>query len=219
MKFNLILALLISASLATTLRAAITFNIVAADLKDATGTAMAPTSGLVILVADTSAGSNGFSSLLQDGANLGVGQFLNGSNGSDDQILARWSLGSGSGTAGSFVDSINNMNFSGSWAQGNRLALLWFPTLTTSSTIAPAGTTYGVYAPTSGSQLDGSAAWVTPASGTVGLTLLTTSEGGASPNSAGYASLTVASAAPEPSRLMLGVMGLGSFLMRRRRVA
>jgi hypothetical protein len=194
------------------LNAAITFNINAAQLSNSGGTPV-PTNGLVLLVTDTL--GNGFSTLT-DGTSLNLNSFINSD---DDQILARWALGASSLTAGAFSDTVSNLNPSGNWNVGDPLALLWFPTLTTSSTTASANVSYGLYSNTAAAldpSLDGGERWVTPGDGTFGLNFFTTSFGGSHDNTSGNASLTVAGV-PEPSRSLLGLIGLGVLALRRRR--
>lgn len=195
-------------------RAAVTFNMSAATLFDSDGTTPVPTTGLMLLVADTSA-SNGFSSVA-GGSSLSVNSYLNGT---DDLILAKWALGASSGTPGLFSDSASNLTLGGNnWVAGNALALLWFPTLTTSSSTALDGASYGIYfnSATTGTSLDSGDPWITPASGTKSLNLLTSGFGGSHTNAATTASLTV-SAVPEPSRVILAAFGLGLISLRRRR--
>jgi hypothetical protein len=202
-------------SIALQASATINFDLQAEKLQDSSGASIGVNS-LVMLVADT--GGNGFSSL-QPSAALSAGSFLNGS---DDQVLARFNLSS-TATAGEIAVS-PTLALSGSWATGNPLALLWFPTLTTASTTAPAGTTYGIF---TGSTLDGSSAWVTPTNGANGYKLyffttaatdLPLTPPGHNAAALGKANLTIA-AVPEPSRVMLVGLGLGAFIVRRRRNA
>lgn len=216
--------LILAATLCSPLisKAAVTFNMSAATLFNSDGSTPVPTSGLMLLVADTSgtsgAGSNGFSSVAA-GASLSLNSYLNGT---DDLILAKWALGASSNTAGLFSDAISNLNLgSNGWDAGDPLALLWFPTLTTASATASAGSTYGIYfnsAAAGAASLDGGDQWITPASGTKALNLFTTASGfgGTHSNAATTASLTV-SGVPEPSRALFAALGLGLISLRRRR--
>jgi hypothetical protein len=101
---------------------------------------------------------------------------------------------------------------------GDLLLVRWYPTLTTASTQPGPGTTYGEFrtnAIESGSTIN----WTVPADGTNNnLSFLTATYGGAEPDAAGRASLTV-SAVPEPSSYIsavLGLAGLGVTILRRR---
>lgn len=197
--------------------AAITFNIFS-DLLKTQGGVAASQNGLVMLVADTS--NDGFISAIQNGSSLALNGAIDGLSG-DDFVLARWAIGGSSGTDGAFYDTTNELTFPGSvsgWSSGDPLALLWFPTLTTASTLASTGDTYGLY---SGPGSTGSAAWITPSDGaTVGLKFLMTDAavdaGNLSP-SLGDASLTVVAGVPEPSRSLLALLGFGVLALRRRR--
>ncbi|MCF7790208.1 MAG: PEP-CTERM sorting domain-containing protein [Prosthecobacter sp.] len=195
-------------------RAAVTFNMAGATLYESDGTTPVPTTGLMLLVADTS-GTNGFSSVA-GGASLSLNSFLNGT---DDLILAKWALGASSATPGFFSDAVSNLTLgANNWDAGDALALLWFPTLTTSSGTALAGDSYGIYynSATSGASLDSGDAWITPASGTKSLNLLTTDYSGSHTSASTTASFTV-SGVPEPSRALLAALGLGMVSLRRRR--
>ncbi len=187
----------------------ILFDLQAEALKDSLGNPMA-TTGLVLLVADTT--QNGFSSL-SDGSSLALNAFLNGT---DDKVLGRFNL-SKNITPGLLLEA-PSITYGSGWDIGDPLALLWFPTLNTASTTATSGNSYGFF---SGAALNGSDAWVTPADATSGYKLfMFTSDAGNFPGtqapSAGVASLTVAGV-PEPSRALLGMIGLGVLALRRRR--
>jgi hypothetical protein len=191
--------------------AVVSFNIKGELLKNSSGTAAA-TSTLAFLVADTN--SNGFGAVSLN-ASTSAGSFLNGS---DDQILGRFDL-STFATAGVLSTSLTGITV----AQGTPLALYWFPTLTLASSTVTGGSTYGSYV--GGTAVNGSSVWTAPANGTSLYKLFyynadatTLNAGGANASNTGNASFTVA-AVPEPSRVMLLGLGLGAFIVRRRRNA
>lgn len=197
--------------------ASISFNIQSDLLKDSSGTAMSQ-NGLVLFVSSTS--DTTFDSIVA-GSSTAVGASLNGG---DDKILFRSDLTS-FGTNGVLDLSTGALELStiAGWNTGDPLALLWFPTLTTASASIDAGVQYGFYS--NGSAVDGSSTWVTPADPTSNYLLgFFTQDGGelspgptaANPAAAGNASLTVAGV-PEPSRALLGLLGLGFVALRRRR--
>jgi len=196
-------------------QATVTFNLQGDLLQTATLGTAAPTSGLVMLVANTTNTTNGpfGSTAIQNGASLAVGaNVIPG-----DVILKEWTVGGASATPGAFYDTTSALTLGSGWATGNPLALLWFPTLTTGASTAVTGTAYGAY---TGPGSTGSAAWTTPANGsTVSLDLNTTnaaiSPGNLSP-ATGVASLSVIGA-PEPSRAILAALGFGLIALRRRR--
>ena len=197
-------------------KATVTLNIDADLLQTATAGTAAPSSGLVMLVANTSTttGSFGNTAILQN-APLTVGSTIM----TGDVILKEWTLGTGSGnTPGAFYDTASGLNMSAfGAATGNPLALLWFPTLTLGATSAAASTPYGIY---TGPGSTGSAAWTLPSDGSlVSLKMYTTNGAlttGTIAASNGVASKTV-TAAPEPSRAILAGLGLGLITLRRRR--
>jgi len=193
--------------------ATVTLNVTGADLRDNNGVLM-PTTGLVLLVADTL--SNGFytgTSLLPEATLTNAFNFLQG----DDMILWTGQLDSFLGD-GIFNKNMASLAFTGNWGPTDPLALYWFPTLTPLSTTVGALTWYGMY--TTNVVLDGTTptlgGWFTPpdASGVI-LNFLTVSEGGSTPNSYGWANNQTI---PEPSAFMLVGMGLlGALLLHRRR--
>lgn len=198
------------------LSASILFDVQGELLKSGAGAAIG-TNSLVMLVADTT--RNGFATIA-DGSSLALNSSLNSG---DDLVVARWNL-SNTATAGVFADTAS-LNLGSGWDNGDPLALLWFPTLTTSALSATGGTSYGMF---SGPALDGSDAWTTPTDGTNGHKLwFFTTDGvnlpavppGSNSASLGNASLSVSGGAvvPEPSRAFLMAAGLGVMLMRRRR--
>lgn len=93
-----------------------------------------------------------------------------------------------------------------------KLALRWFPTLTTAATTPGASTAYGQF------DFNSDATWVAPSAGNSdNYTMLTTAASGSLPNSTGYASLTTA-AIPEPSTYaaLAGLAALAAAAWRRR---
>lgn len=197
--------------------ATISFLIQADKLKDASGTAMSQ-SGLVLFVSSTS--DSTFGSIVA-GSSTALNTAIDGA---DDRILYKTDLSSygvngvlDASTGGLSLASVTN------WTSGDQLALLWFPELNISSTTIPNGTPYGFYR--NSSAVDGTQAWVTPADPTSNYLLgfftqdgVELSPGGGAANlaSAGNASLTVG-AVPEPSRCLLGMIGLCALVIRRRR--
>lgn len=181
----------------------------------------APTSTLVILVADTS--GNGFASLTGSSLGSGTGNVfssgftLNGA--SDDLVLWRGDL-SAFGTPGVLNESLFTLTlgtYGGrTWNAGDGLALLWFPSLDLSSTTASVGTSYGFVT-------GGTTAWTTPAGGSSAedLFIFTSNSAvngvGSSSPSLLVASQTV-SAIPEPATnaALAAFAALGVAWYRRR---
>ncbi len=198
------------------MHASISWNIQADLLKNSGGVAMS-TSGLVLFVSSTSDAI--FDSILEN-SSTSIGSSLNGS---DDKVLFRANLSSyGNGVLDLATGDLNLSSVTG-WTSGDPLALMWFPTLTMASSTIAAGTQYGFYR--NNVPVDGSQAWVTPGdpSSANALTFFTQDgvdfspgAGAANPASAGNASLTVG-AVPEPSRSLLGLIGIGVLALRRRR--
>jgi uncharacterized protein (TIGR03382 family) len=183
-----------------------------ADALRTSGEIAAPTSTLVLLVADTS--QNGFGQILS-GQTLSVNSILGGS---DDRIVGIFDM-SLNATAGYFGGSLQGVDLSTitGWGAGDGLALVWFPTLTLSSTgtTTDVGTSYGIFSgpPASGDP------WVTPDSGTLFLDFF--NQGGVVtpgtlPAASGNASNTV-TAVPEPSVSVLAMAGAMFAVLGRRR--
>jgi hypothetical protein len=151
--------------------------------------------------------------------------------GTDPNEALLWSGTTNSATlgiAGSFRDAITITLDASGTAQGNLdsytnadLLLRWYPTLTLSSSVPGAGTTYGQFR-TDAVENSSDIPWQVPSSGADNLNFLTVASGvGTEPTSTGVASLVVA-AVPEPSSLAafgsLIVLGF-AFLRRRRAIA
>jgi hypothetical protein len=197
--------------------ASISFLVQGDLLKDSGGAAMAQT-GLVLLVSSTVDAT--FDSVLA-GSSTSIGSTLNGG---DDKVLFRADLSSFgvNGVLDLATGALDLSSVSG-WNTGDPLALLWFPTLAMASSTIDEGVQYGFYR--NASAVDGTQAWVTPADPTSNYLLgfftqdgaeLSPGGGAANLASAGNASLTVA-AIPEPSRALLGMIGLIALGLRRRR--
>jgi hypothetical protein len=208
-----ILALLMAPLTAS---ATVSFLIDADLLKNQSGGSLSQSS-LFMLVSSTQ------DSLFQDiavGSSTTIGSLLN----ADDRIIFKGDFLGSPNTNGVLNTTSGSLTLNSgaltNWTTGDPLALLWFPTLTAASLAIPDGTPYGFY--TNASSLDGSEPWVTPADSTSDYGLLFyTADGvnlgpGTNPASAGNASLTVG-AVPEPSRSLLGLIGLGVLALRRRR--
>jgi len=219
MKTWIFLAASFSAFILSTVNsnATVTIQLQAETLRDQNGVAMT-SSGLFLLVSSTT--NAGFGSLVA-GSSTAVGQSITGDS---DYVVLRGNLVSSFANYG--VDGVLDFTATGidlssvpGWSTGDPMALLWFPTLTTASTTIPEGTPYGMY--TNATAIDGSDAWVTPNDPSTARYGFFTQDGtnvgpGANPNSAGNASYVVG-AVPEPSRTVLGFVGLSMLMLRRRR--
>lgn len=111
-----------------------------------------------------------------------------------------------------------NATLGGSIATGKQLDIIWLPGISASANSTPASGSswYGSFYGAAGS--DGSDPWAVPADGaTINLAMITVSEGGSIPNSAG-ASPSPVGVVPEPSSISLVVLGvLGAVGIIRRR--
>lgn len=224
---RLVLALLACGALAQGASAyTVTFDLAANRLRSTTSTTNFPTTGLILLVASTT--NTTFGTTIAGGTNLAVGSFLDGTTG-DDQILARFNLSS-SGVPGVFASN-PSVSTGGTFANldgGDRIALYWFPTLTTGSNVVPNGaTSYGTYQLGNTAPTDGSAAWTMPAATTNNYKLyFLTTDADTTYSNAGTHSAIEATAnllttpVPEPSSYAFGGIGLVAlgWMMRHRRL-
>lgn len=137
----------------------VSFDLQADRLRSTTPTTDFPVNGLCMLVAST---TNTTFGQVAPGASLTLGSFLDKG---DDQILGLFNL-SASATPGVLGATVS-VTTGGTFANldgGDRLALYWFPTLTTASTTIPnTATPYGLYQLGNTAPLDNSQAWTMPA--------------------------------------------------------
>jgi hypothetical protein len=152
-------------------------------LKDATGTKVSNSSGLLVLVASTQ--DDSFTPITSDCVFI-AGQAI--ASGSDDVVLWTHSISgdgnsNGSAEAGEFRQPVS-VTLSDTMPAGAPLRLYWFPSLSPSATSAASGVAYGAYRSTTAAgatDSDGSEAWVLPADCTLGHELLfLTSDAGSS---------------------------------------
>ncbi len=140
-----------SLALASAGYASISFNIAAGTLRDGSSTPI--NSGLVILAVSTED---------SDFAPPTATEFLQG----DDMEVARWNFSEGGGVDGEFLAAKVIANYDSlNWAEGDPLALYWYPTLNKDSAQPDDGSgnpvKFGVFAdPTNSSTGD---AWAMPA--------------------------------------------------------
>ena len=171
-------------------------------------------SGLGMIIADID--GDGFGAIQSGG--IGVGDFI----GSSDSILYRADFSSADGTTpGIWFESLSNITLTAGWTQGDALAFVWVPHLTTASLSVSEGEFYGLATYSS---------WVTPADGgSVTYQLISSTNNGVFTPTPDYPTLqlpdvqlratNIVSAVPEPSAfaLIAGTLGLAFVAGRRRR--
>ena len=199
--------------------ASVSFNVAAEALKDSSGSLMMQT-GVVLLVASTD-------NAVFEPVGAGVydtGDFIGGG---DDVILWRTDV-TANATDGLLFDSTPPLvlddadmgaGFIPNLTAGDPISLYWFPTVNNNGGMGEVtlgvGDQLGSYTDAVG--IDGSIAWLMPASGTFELNFLTADAAnfgpGTNPASAGDAAGLVI---PEPSSLLSMMLGV-ILLFRRRR--
>jgi hypothetical protein len=177
------------------------------------------TSTLALLVVDKNL--SGTFETPQDGWSTAVGSF------GSDFIAWRGNF-SPSATAGVFLEGISISIGTADVPANSAFGLYWFPTLTTGSATLTAGTTYGFYTSTNGTQFGSDSGWNTGSNDAATLTinaytinntgnLATNPEPSGLSDASLQANLTVI---PEPSTWILIGLGLASIIiLRRRRMA
>jgi len=201
-------------------QATIVINMAVGNLQDQNGV-VTPAPAIALLVSDTSGlGYAGGISNLAANSSLTLGSDLTiQGGGTGDQIIGKWVIAAGSGANGLLSDS-TSFTLAAPLATAQNLYLLWFPTLTSSSSTPGNGTHYGGY---QASALESAAVlgqpWLMPADGAnITLGALTPANGGITAQSSLNASFATVSV-PEPSSIALVVIGLfGAVgIVRRRR--
>lgn len=218
MKKVIAIAVAVTGLIAYQAKATVTINISGGDLQSSSGSpgTLLPSGALAILVADTT-GTTAPTNLSSNSA-LSLGSDLTLTSAGDTyQIIGKWNSSAGSGSPGELSDTTGAI---AGTTVGNPLFLLFFPTLTLSSSTSGAGTAYGEYG---GAQATGDLAgngsdpWLMPAaSATATLAVLTADNGGVTPYSA--LTSTLVTPVPEPSSIALVLIGLfGAVGLVRRR--
>jgi hypothetical protein len=187
-------------------------------LQGGSGSQPAAANSLVLLVADTTGA--GFKPLTSGCITTGS-EFGPKDN---DLIIDQLSIVQGNFLFNNepVLDSaINNISFFGAWDANDPLAIYWLPSLTTGASNVGLSVAYGMYTDQVG--VDGSAAWITPATGQGAPMFFTTDGhgigiGSSVPVSTGFSSLSTV-AVPEPADfgLLGGASALGLVLLRRRK--
>lgn len=235
MKKTLALSLFAALACAASSEATILINLTAADLQTNVDLSLIPEGTLLQLV---NLGNDGvFNNIdLTDGDSSQLGQWVSG----DDTLVNvafRIPNGGGGTDPGDFSTAaafdltpptgspqagvmIRGFEFAfGAVPTGAKLGLRWFPGLLASNfsaTTLNSGQIYGQFTRQGTLLNGGDTAWVFPGDGaTIGFDpLITASEGGNDPNSAGKASFSVV---PEPSSMSIALLGGLALVGRRRR--
>jgi hypothetical protein len=210
----------ILAALALPARATITLTFQAEDpLQGGSTSSNVLANSLVLVVAEKAAG--GFAPLSYGAIGVGakIGPAFN------DVIVAQLAISSSSffSNGENTLDSTAVYTLSGDWAAGDPLAIYWIPTLSPGATNVGLDVAYGMYTDQVG--LDGSAAWITPASGAAITMLFSTTgvygnnNGSNAPASAGYSSFDTVVPEPSDFGLIGGASALALAFYRGRKVA
>ncbi len=216
-KKKLIAVILAFACLATTqTKATVTINLDMGFFYDQY-TNIVASNAIALLVADTSGlGLAGLTNLAWN-SSLTVGAPLTLESGmTTNLILGKWNIKDTSTYDGYLMNAVNSLLLTPPLATGEGLYIMWFPTLTLTSSQPGVGTYYGVYRDTNSVPLDGAQPWVIPNDGsTVTLQAFTPDiEGGNTPISSLLAKYQTI---PEPSAFALVGLGLAGMLVLRRR--
>jgi hypothetical protein len=139
---------------------AVTINIDADSLKDASGQSM--TNGVIVLVADVKDFTGSGGNVVRNGFSGPTASSFSGT----DFLVHRWNFSPGSPEyfgPGAFQAAVN-IPLSGAWQAGDPLRLYWFPQNTAGDTAPGVGKPFGTYRSNSSEAgASGSFPWVTPA--------------------------------------------------------
>ncbi len=213
-----ILLILICSGFATLVKASVTIDFQIGNVLNSSLVSV-PVGTVGILLAD----NNGTG--LPTSTEL-VGAILSGGGSiGDSQILSVMQAVNAGGGLNAFVSGLLSISLTGGLTggagiTGTDLAFYWFPGITTVGSTVTDGQSYGVFrTDLIDGPSGGSLSFNLPSDGASGsIYAFTLNESGGYPNNTFTANLT-ATAVPEPSRMILTVIGLGAFLMRRRRAA
>jgi hypothetical protein len=205
MKKVLILLLLVL-GLTTGTQAAIILNMFGGVLYGPNTSSPLPAGTLIQLVVSRSA--NGFDTPT-------VGSFTG--NSADDQVLFSFVVDNSQGANGTYGTPPLTFSLGNGIDTGDQLLLRWWPGLTAASAAPAAGQTFGQFRTDIVQDLS-DITWNVPGDGSnVFLNFFTQSQGGANPESAGLANMTVL-AIPEPTTYALLLVGLAGAVFVRRRI-
>ncbi len=198
---------------ANTVYGTVAINFNADMLRNSLGSPVSTTS-LALLVADTSGA--GFGGILNASALINqYSTITSTTTGSNLMVLWRSDF-SAFGTNGIVSFAATPLTLQGSWVAGDKLAIVWFPTLTLANTSLAGGTSYGLITNSN---------WVTPTNGgttPIPYQVISTTNNGAFTSNANTSNLTNAqtnatfTVVPEPGSLSLLLLGgCGLFAARR----
>ena len=200
----------------------VTLQMEIANVRDSSG-ALVSAGSIGVLVADTT--SSGFATGqtgITDwaGTTLTAGNTVSGH--SNEQILAVFQANNSLATGMGFTGNGGSVNFNltGGISAGQNMELVWFPTISTVGSVVPSNVSQvGFYTnPTANAVSGGNTGFVVPADGANKPlayfdSVIATGSGVSQAN----LSATAVTAAPEPSRALLALIGTGLTLFIRRR--
>ncbi|HCN31360.1 MAG TPA: hypothetical protein DIT64_22165 [Verrucomicrobiales bacterium] len=167
-----------------------------------------------ILVADT--GGNGFANLLSNPGSISGFTFANGSTVGDDMVI--WSATAsdfGGGALGFDFGSLGfntaNPQWGGLLGHNQQLGVLWFPTGSNSE-----GNAFGFYR-SDLIEAPGDRAYFTPLDGATNSILTLTDAVGGNVSPSAISANDGVIGVPEPSRMILALLGFAGLMFRRRR--